>query len=85
MCPVVCSAGVSVTRFLSTPVVRSEGFWRGQAQFHVAWNRVEKQMVSRANLLPPRPLFRGASQQLRDSGPRTDVHIPEQDYMRTVL
>ncbi len=40
-------------------------------------------MLSRASLLPPGPLFRGASPRSKrgDSGPRTEVRIPEQEYL----
>ncbi len=40
--------------------------------------------LSRASLLPPGPLFRVVSppqQPGGDSAPRTEVHIPEQEYL----
>ncbi len=54
------------------------------AQFHVAMkNLVEKPMVSRASLLPPEHLFRSFScrSNRRDSGPRIEVHVPDQEYL----
>ncbi len=56
-------------------------------RIHIRREGMEKLMLSRESFLAPGPLFRGASPRSnrRDSGPRTEVHIPEQEYPRRVV